>query len=603
MLDFLRGNRKRTKVIWWVLIVVTVVTFVGGFVFLLGTGLSSRGQAQLSGAVGSVNGQNITRTEWQTALADQRADYKRRFGSEPTDRDAKMMEIQAWRLLVMQRLLGDEARKQGLKATDKEVMISLQSSPPPALANAPVFQTDGKFDPQKYMAALRDPSNNWAPFEEEARRQLPVRKLQERLVASIKLSEPELREAFRERYESENATVAFVSASTDTGLPQPTEAQLQATYEKFKNRFTSTARTQLEALVAPKKIGPEEIRTAREIAQSYVNRIRGGEDFAAIARDFSEGPGAEKGGVVDRAFSPSEFGPAMGPILANLNVGDVTDPFQDGTRFIIFKVVEKGTGAQGPTIKVAQIVVRIRPNEDELRKQLDELTRLAKRAKGRGLGAAAADAGYATQKTEFYDANSQVPQVLFGAPDAAEWGLTSKQGEVSPVFEGTDEFVVVQVAVQRAAGVLPREDVAGPLRQIADLEQRIDRTKPVADAIEKAIAQGRTLEQAAQAAGITPFLVPNLTRRQPDPRLSGSPEFIGALFGAPPGKVIGPVRGLNGWYFGRVESRTPADTAMFAQVKGQLTQEILSRRQQTFFNDYMNSLRAKASIHDLRVGP
>jgi len=38
MLRFLRMGNKRTKTIWWVLIIVTVATFVGGFVFLLGAG-------------------------------------------------------------------------------------------------------------------------------------------------------------------------------------------------------------------------------------------------------------------------------------------------------------------------------------------------------------------------------------------------------------------------------------------------------------------------------------------------------------------------------------------------------------------------------------
>ena len=55
MLRFLRGANKRTKTIWWVLIVVTVVTFVGGFVFLLGAELTGSNAAMV-GDVGAVNG-------------------------------------------------------------------------------------------------------------------------------------------------------------------------------------------------------------------------------------------------------------------------------------------------------------------------------------------------------------------------------------------------------------------------------------------------------------------------------------------------------------------------------------------------------------------
>ncbi len=601
MLEFLRGDRKHTKVIWWVLIIVTVVTFVGGFVFLFGAGLDRGQQARMTGAIGLVNGQSITRPEYQMALDGQRADYRQRFGIEPTDRDLKMLEIQAWRSLLSQRLLGLEAKRLGLKASDREVVLSLQTNPPAALASEPVFQTDGKFDPQKYVAALRDPKNNWAPFEAMVREQLPTRKLQERLLSSIKISEPELREAFADRFDRVSATVLFVPAVPDTTAP--TEADLQKTYDKFKSRFSAPARTQLEFLVAPKTIGDEEVRQAREIAMGYVQRARAGEDFAQLAKDYSEGPGASNGGVVDRAFSMNDFGPEIGPKIAMLNVGDLTEPFRDGTRFIIFKVLEKSAGPMGPSFKVAQIVTKIRPNDEVLRNQYEELSRIAKAAKGRGLGAAAAQAGFPTGKTEYFDSNSNVPQALFGAPEAADWGLSAKQGEVSPVFEGVDEFVIVQVAAQRASGVAPREDIAAPLRQLATMDRAVDKAKSNADQVASAIAGGQPLEAAAQIVGAAPYRAEAFSRGQPDPRLGAAPEFIGALFASPAGKTIGPIRGLNGWYFGRVESRTPADTLLYAQQKGQITREILQRRQTAFFNSYMASLRTKATVHDLRSAP
>ena len=39
---------KRTKAIWWVLVVVVVFTFVGGFIFMFGAGMDSEhaGQGQ-----------------------------------------------------------------------------------------------------------------------------------------------------------------------------------------------------------------------------------------------------------------------------------------------------------------------------------------------------------------------------------------------------------------------------------------------------------------------------------------------------------------------------------------------------------------------------
>jgi peptidyl-prolyl cis-trans isomerase D len=602
MLRFLRGATHHTKSIWWVLIFLTVGSFLLGFVFLLGSGLGSGPGARRSGVLGSVNGQRIMLDEYQTAINNQRESYKKQYGAEPADRDERMVEVQAWRGLVMEKLMTDEAKRLGIPAYDKEVVLTLESSPPSQLATQPVFQTDGKFDASKYQQALRDPKNNWHPFEEMTRQQLPVKKLQERLMSSIKLSQPELIALFHDRYDKANVTIVQVSAAPDSVIVPPTEADIDRAYQEHKGRFMSDERVQLEVLIQPKQTGEEEKRAAHELAQSLVNRARGGEDFAALARDYSEGPNADKGGVVDRWFQPAEFGPEMGPKIEALNVGQVSDPFQDGTRFIAVKVMEKTPPAPpaGSALKIAQLVIKIRPNDATVQDQYAQLKKLRDRASRIGLGRAAAEKGLATMRTEWFDLNGS-PQALYGVPEAGDWGLTAKLNEVSQVYVGIDELGIVQVAAKRPAGPAPREEITDPLRQLARLDARVTKSKPAADAIASAIAHGATLEAAAKAAGLNATKVADLTRDRPDPRLGAAPEFIGALFQAPAGKVVGPVRAVNGWYFGRLDQLTPADTSQFTAMRSSLTTEVLQRRQQSFLIGYLSSVRNKAKVDDQRA--
>jgi peptidyl-prolyl cis-trans isomerase D len=306
MLSFLRGGNKRTKTIWWILIFVTVVTFVGGFVFLLGAGFDSTTSARASGAVGVVNGERVTREEFQNALTQQRQLYTQRYNTEPTERDQKVIELQAWRGIVSQRLVAAKAKELGIKAYDTEVIMTLKAQPPQMLQSAPAFQTDGKFDYAKYQAALQNPGNNWAPFEAMVREELPVRKLQERLLASVKLSEPELRQAYTEQFERlDGAFVAVSPASEEVAAITPSDDDIQKVYDRYKSRWFAGTRVQLELLMVPKTFGEDEIRTARELANSLAERARAGEDFAQLARDYSEGPGAEQGGVLPRAIQAS----------------------------------------------------------------------------------------------------------------------------------------------------------------------------------------------------------------------------------------------------------------------------------------------------------
>ena len=602
MLRFLRGATHHTKTIWWVLIFLTVGSFVFGFVFLLGSGIGSGGGARRSGVVGSVNGERIMLEEYRTAISNQRELYKRQYGADASDRDERVVEVQAWRGLVMEKLLADEAKKLGIPVRDKEVVLTLESAPPTQLTSLPVFQTDGKFDPAKYQQALRDPKNNWAPFEEMTRKQLPIRKLQERLTSSIKLSQTELLEAFHDRYDRATAMIVQVPMAPDSSVPAPTDADIERAYQKHKGRFMTEERVQLEVLVAPKQTGEEEKRAARELAQSLVKRARGGEDFAALCKDYSEGPNADKGGAVDRWFQPSEFGPETGAKIAAMKPGDVSDAFQDGTRYVVVKVLEKSP-APPPApaaIKIAQLVVKVRPNEGTVSEQYAQLKKLRDRASRIGLGRAAAERGLATSRTEWYDQNGS-PQALLGIPEAADWGVTARLNDVSQVFVGSDEMGIVQVAARSPAGPVPREELADALRQLARIDARVTKSKPAADAIAAAFGGGRTLEAAAQAAGLTATKLDGLTRERPDPRLSSAPAFVGALFQAGRGKVVGPVRGMNGWYFGRIDQLTPADTSTFASVRSNLTTEILQRRQQSFLMGYLTVVRNKAHVEDHRA--
>ena len=368
MLKYLRMGSKRTKAIWWILVVVTTFTFVGGFIFLFGSGLDSSYQAKATGALGTVNGSPITRADFQNAVAEQRQAYRQRFNSEPGDQETRMIEAQAWRGLINQRLLEKRALALGLTPHDREVVLILQAAPPNVLLSMPDFQTNGKFDPNKYAAALRNPGINWAPFEDLVRKQLPVRKLQERMVASIKLSQPELEDAYRQRFEKAVLTLVSVPPLVSAAVRPASEADMDRVYQAKKGLFSGPERTRLEVLTEPKRFAEDEVRAAREQAQSLVERARRGEDFAQLARDYSEGPAADKGGEIQRLFQPTEFGPELAPKMAAMQKGDIGDPIAEPGRFVVVKVLDRMQDPVSPTpnLRLAQIVVNVRPGEQTI---------------------------------------------------------------------------------------------------------------------------------------------------------------------------------------------------------------------------------------------
>lgn len=604
MLGYLRSGNKRTKAIWLIVTIAVVVTFLLGFSFFGSMGSGSSG-ARATGDYGSINGEKVTADMWRSAVAVAKENYRQRFNTEPADRDMRSVEQQAWRSLVNQRLMAQEAQKSGLKISDNDVIVGMRTSPPNAVFLSPAFQTDGKFDPQKYQMALGDPRINWKPFEDQVREELPVRRLQERLMSSLKLSEGELREAFLDRFQSLSAVIVQVPPA-DTGRSAGTDADLQKVFERYRSRMAAPARTQLEVLSIPVEYSEAEIKTAMDISRGLYDRVRGGEDFAQVAMTNSEGPNANHGGVIDRWINPMELGP-IGQTIAAHKPGDVIDPYREGGQVMIFKILDpaRDSSAMNPpypgAVKLAQIVTRISVSDDSRRAQYEKARKLASEARSGGLAKAATAHGLVTTKTGFFDLNN-LPPSLFGAPEAADWGVAHKKGDLSPVFVGVDEFLVAQVESQHLAGAPTFDEVKEQLRQIADVEARVEMAKARADRLATAVKGGAPLEAAASSEGLTAMPV-NMSRQQPDPRLVASPEIQGALWAAQPGKVVGPFRSPGGWFFGRVISvQTPPDSLWNNdQMKGQLTTDILSRRQRSFFDGFLTQLRSGAKVVDNRT--
>ena len=80
---------------------------------------------------------------------------------------------------------------------------------------------------------------------------------------------------------------------------------------------------------------------ARQKAQAALDRIRGGEDFATVAKELSEDPGsAEQGGdlgffergIMDEAFEQIAYG---------LAVGEVSEPVRSQFGFHLIDIVRR----------------------------------------------------------------------------------------------------------------------------------------------------------------------------------------------------------------------------------------------------------------------
>ncbi|MGH7682547.1 MAG: SurA N-terminal domain-containing protein, partial [Candidatus Eiseniibacteriota bacterium] len=175
----MQGLRDNMKIIIW----ITAIVFLVGFGILqLGGVMGDSGVQAPRGIVAKINGEPI-RLETYTQLVTQMTGQVTTQRPLQEGEDSYIRE-QAWSQLIGSKLMEQEAKKRGIEVSPDEIKAAIRISPPDFLMQAPVFQTDGKFDYKRYLSELDNPDSRlpWTQVEAAVANQLPLEKLRDQVI-------------------------------------------------------------------------------------------------------------------------------------------------------------------------------------------------------------------------------------------------------------------------------------------------------------------------------------------------------------------------------------------------------------------------------------
>lgn len=110
-------------------------------------------------------------------------------------------------------------------------------------------------------------------------------------------------------------------------------------YEANRAEFTRGTGITLRSLLlrVPALADEAEVARIRARAEELRQRAMAGADFAALAREHSEGPGAATGGLLG-TFAPDELAPAVAAAVRGLRPGDISPVVRTDAGFQILAV-------------------------------------------------------------------------------------------------------------------------------------------------------------------------------------------------------------------------------------------------------------------------
>lgn len=599
----LQQMRSSAKWIW----LFIVVCFVGVFLFAETSGLLGVGPAQITPgtAVAEVNGVEIPYLNWANLSNQLAQQEERNSGRGLTLDERRRVEDQAFEQLVSSILLEQEYKRRGITVSDQEVIEAAQQSPPPELMQSPDFQTDGRFDIQKYRRFIGSSAARsqgvLIQLENYYRSEIPRAKLFDQLAGDVFVSDAKLWSVYKDMNDSAQVSFVMFDASTvpDSAV-KIADSELRAFYDKYKKQLERPGRAVLSIVSVPRTIGPADTVATQRRAEALRNEILAGTSFEDVARRESADTVSGRDGGSLGTGPRGRFVKPFEDAAYALKVGEVSQPVLTQFGYHLIKVDSR----KGDTLTMRHILLRVQQSDSSAvvsDRRADSLSRMAaSQDRKERLDSAARVLGLIPIKATAIEGEPLMGDNGRAIPSVSAWAFGGpKVGETSELFDSEDGYYVAALDSLFEGGIPTFEQAKDDIRRQLISRKKAESLLPKAQELAKAAAAS-TLEGAAAAAGLTVTRTEMFTRPQFVAGLGRFNAAVGAAFTLPIGAVSAPLITDQGVYVLRVEKRVDADKAAWEAQKETQRREAISSIQQLRVRTFLNEIRQGAKIEDHR---
>jgi len=588
--------REQTKFWMWIVGGAFILTIV----FAWGMDFSGGGVTRV---LGKVNGEKIMVQEYQQALQSNYQYQQQQMGGREIDSSMmEYLEEQTWQQIINQTLIRQEIDRLGLHATEEEIRQTLLTHPPAIVRQIPDFQTDGSFDRQKYLAATRNQNfaGMWVELERIVAQSIPEKKLEHMILGTVNVTDDEARESYRYRNERVNTTYVALRPELipDSTITVSDEA-VRDYYDEHRSEFEEPEKVDFNYVLLYKDLSPRDRAELQDTVQQLQERLMEGEDFAVLARQYSDDTTAPQGGSlgwINRGDMVAPFEEAA----FGLPPGQISEPVttQFGTHLVKVDSVRTREGSEQR--KVRHILLEDAPSSATLDSLAQTLEDLRQRATEEDFTTAATRLGLTVNQTGPVAQGGFLPGIGY-EPEVTRWGFRSDIGDVSEVLEHSSAYYVVQVRDRIEAGVQPLEDVRTQI--VTELKTR-EAMRRLGERAEDLAARLKNrpdrFEAIAEEEGLEVQETGSFTRNDFVSGVGREPQYIAAAFNTPVSSVAGPLESENAWYILKVTDHVEPASDQIRSLIDSERQRLLQSRRQNAFNQWIMELRDRADIVDNR---
>jgi peptidyl-prolyl cis-trans isomerase D len=372
MLDLIRKKQQTTliKFVFWLII----ATFIGTIFLVWGRGGDR--ETDNKTAVITINGIDVSAAEYKNSYDNLYRFYQNIYGKSFNAEMEKLLNLNqsAYDQIVRQILLIQEGERIDVSVDRQEVVD--------AIAKIPQFQVNGKFDRNTYLQVLSYQRIPTEEFEADQKRTIFTQKAEAALQDGVTVSDADVEAEFVKQNEKSDLSFVRVNPADFEKNVKVNDELLSAFYAENQEQFRSPAHISLrylqfdparyidevvledeeinkyyrrnsdqfvvdEAVTAAHiliKVAPtdsdEKKAEKRKLAEKVLAKANAGDDFAALARKYSDDTGsATKGGDLG-SFGRGTMVPEFEQAAFSLKTGDVSDLVETQFGLHIIKVTD-----------------------------------------------------------------------------------------------------------------------------------------------------------------------------------------------------------------------------------------------------------------------
>ncbi|MCL7744320.1 SurA N-terminal domain-containing protein [Guyparkeria hydrothermalis] len=593
--------------------------------------------------VAVVDGNEITARELDQAFSDRRQQLIAQSNRQITAEMIEQMGLKRQVLdqMINERLLVTFVREQGYVVPDQLVAATIR--------DISAFQTNGQFDREVYQRRLAQQGMTVDQFESDVRRDLLFNTLDNALVGSAFVTDPEVQQlvalrdqsrrlglmridrdavadaidpadeatlrAYYEEHEAdfqrpEQVRLSYVEITPETLAAEQeiSEAALQSAYEDFKAREAGEAVRKARHILiqVPGDADAETIESARERLENARQAIADGEaSFEDKAAELSDDAStSDRGGDLGRV-EEGDISESFYQAVADLEEGAVSEPVRTRFGWHLIQVYEVGEAEVAPLEAVRDDLLADLRRDQAESAYYDAAETLASTSYEQpdSLVPAAEALSLSVETSDWISREKgkgigQYPAVRAAAFDEA---VVGERFNSELIELDNSHAVVVRVEAHRDAEARPFEAVRDEVAAQWRAETLETTLAERADALQEALAKGSDPAALAEESAAASWLAPAWYERRDAGEDMPAAALTAGFALTPPGEgeiatASTTLKGGDKAVVALMGVKAGQPAELDAETRSQLARQLQNNQANRLIEAFMRSLRAESEV-------